>query len=72
MVKLYSESKDDSSKMFTVSGIMQTLVEIFKIGHRDDFLNRIELLYEPILQNYVVDKFMKRSLIIRKFRVKLA
>lgn len=58
--------------MYEVSGILQIFVEIFKIGHRDDFLSRIDILFESVLLNEVQDKFMKKSLIIRKNRVKLA
>lgn len=58
--------------MFRVSGILQTLVEIFKIGHREDFLGMIDILFEPILQSEVENKFMAKSTIIRKNRVKLA
>lgn len=58
--------------MFKVSGILQTLVEVFKFGHRDDFLNKIDLVFSQILQTEVHDKFMAKSTIIRKSRVKLA
>ena len=58
--------------MFKVSGILQTLVEVFKIGHRDDFLSKIEIVFEPILKSEVKNKFMAKSTIIRKNRVKLA
>ena len=47
-------------------------MEILKIGHRDDFLSMIDILFEPILQYEVQSKFMKKSLVIRKNRVKLA
>jgi hypothetical protein len=58
--------------MFKVSGILQTLVEVFKIGHRDDFLSRIQIVFESILKSDVKNKFMAKSTIIRKNRVKLA
>lgn len=72
MAALYMESKEDTSQMFRVSGILQTLVEIFKIGHREDFLGMIDILFEPILKSEVKNKFMAKSTIIRKNRVKLA
>ena len=58
--------------MFRVTGILQTLVEIFKVGHRDDFLSRIDLVFEQVLQSEISNKFMARSTIIRKSKVKLA
>lgn len=72
MANLYASSKEDTSQMFAVSGILQTLVEIFKIGHREDFLGLIDIVFEPILQSEVKNKFMAKSTIIRKNRVKLA
>ena len=68
----YVEVKEDTQKMFAVSGIMQTLVEIFKIGHREDFLGLIDIVFENIIQSEVKNKFMAASTIIRKNRVKLA
>ena len=49
MAEDFMKYKEDSNKMFHVSGILQTLVEVFKIGHRDDFLSKIDILFEPIL-----------------------
>ena len=45
----FLDFKDDSDKMFHISGILATLVETFKIGHRDDFLSKIDILFSPIL-----------------------
>ena len=72
MADNFVEFKDDSDKMFHMSGILQTLVETFKIGHRDDFLSKINILFAPILQSEIKNKFMAKSTIIRKNRVKLA
>jgi hypothetical protein len=58
--------------MFRVTGILQTLVEVFKVGHRDDFLTRIDQVFEHVLQAEVTNKFMAKSTIIRKSKVKLA
>lgn len=58
--------------MFRVTGILQTLVEVFKVGHRDDFLSRIDLIFERVLLGEVKNKFMAKSTIIRKSKVKLA
>jgi len=58
--------------MFRVAGIFQTLVEIFKIGHREDFLPRIDLVFEQFLNVEIKNPFMLKSTIIRKSKVKLA
>ena len=58
--------------MVLVTGILQTLVEIFKVGHREDLLSRIDSVFDPILKTEIKNKFMQKSTIIRKFKVKLA
>lgn len=45
---------------------------MFKIGHRDDFLSRINTVFDPILKTDVTNKVMKASTMIRKNKVKLA
>lgn len=51
---------------------MQTLTEIFKIGHREDLLARVNTVFDPILKSEVKNKFMAKSTNLRKSRVKLA
>lgn len=68
----FEAAKEDTTKMFTVAGTLQVLVEIFKIGHRDDFLSRINLVFGPIIETEITNKFMARSSNIRKNKVKLA
>lgn len=51
---------------------MQTFVEVFKIGHRDDFLSLINLVFEPVLQTPIQNKYMVASTMLRKNKVKLA
>jgi len=58
--------------MFTVSGILQTLVEIFKIGHREDFLSMIDIVFDSVIKSTITNKFMAKSSVIRKNTVKLA
>ena len=65
-------AKDDPNQMLQVSGIMQTLVCFFKTGHRDDLLSRIQQIYDIILQGEIKNKFMAKSTIMRKNKVKLA
>ena len=48
------------------------MVEIFKIGHRDDFLSRIALVFTPVVESEITNKFMSKSSNIRKNKVKLA
>jgi hypothetical protein len=72
MANQYLDFKENTEKMFAVTGIMQTAVEVFKIGHREDFLDLIGIIFEPIIQSEIKNKFMAASTIIRKNRVKLA
>ena len=58
--------------MFFVSGVLQTLTEIYKIGHREDLLSRVNTVFDPILKVEVKNKFMAKSTNLRKFKVNLA
>lgn len=58
--------------MFRVSGIQQTLTEVFKAGHREDLLSRVDLVFDAILKGEIKNKFMAKSSNLRKFRVQLA
>ena len=49
LAKTYVEGKEDQSQIIKVTGILQTLVEVFKIGHREDFLSRINLVFADIV-----------------------
>jgi hypothetical protein len=55
--------------MFYVSGILQTLTETFKAGHREDLLSRVDLVFDPIFKNEVKNNFMAKSTNLRKYRV---
>ena len=55
--------------MFAVSGILQTLTEILKAGHREDLLPRVDIIFDPILKSEIKNKFMARSTNLRKYRV---
>ena len=48
------------------------MVEIFKIGHRDDFISMVDILFAPVVEAPIANKFMTKSILIRKNRVKLA
>ena len=48
------------------------MVEIFKIGHRDDLISMVDILFAPVVEAPITNKFMTKSTIIRKNRVKLA
>jgi len=58
--------------MFAVSGILQTLTEILKAGHREDLLPRVDIIFDPILKSEIKNKFMARSTNLRKYRVQIA
>jgi len=58
--------------MFFVSGILQTVVEILKAGHRSDFLPRVDMIFDPLLKSEVKNKFMAKSTNLRKYRVNIA
>lgn len=68
----YIKIRDDGTQMFTVSGILQTLTEIFKSGHREDLLPRIDIVFDAILKTEIKNKFMSKSTNLRKYRVQIA
>jgi len=68
----YEQCKNDANQMFFVSGILQTLTEIFKIGHREDLLARVNTVFDPILKGEVKNGFMSKSTNLRKSKVQLA
>ena len=68
----YLETKEDTQQTFKCLGVLQTFVEVFKIGHRDDFLSLINIVFEPVLQTPIENKYMVASTILRKNKVKLA
>jgi hypothetical protein len=68
----YDLVKEDGARMFSVSGILQTLTEIFKAGHREDLLPRVDLIFKPILQGEIKNKFLSKSSNLRKYRVQIA
>ena len=55
-----------------MSGILHTIVEIFKTGHRADLLPRINTVFDPVLRAETKNKFMKKSTILCKMRANLA
>ncbi len=58
--------------MFFVSGILQTLNEIFKSGHREDLLGRVDIVFDAVLKSDIKNKFMSKSTNLRKYRVQIA
>jgi len=58
--------------MFSASGILSTLTEILKAGHREDLLPRVDIIFDPILKTEIKNKFMSRSSNLRKYRVQIA
>ena len=45
----YDAIREDGTKLLVLSGIVTSLVEIFKTGHRDDLLQRVNIIFKPIL-----------------------
>ena len=68
----YVQGRDDSTQMFFVSGILQTLTEILKSGHRSDLLSRVEMIFDPLLKSDIKNKFMAKSSNLRKYKVQIA
>ena len=68
----YAADCNETGKLIGCSGILQTLVEIFKTGHRDDLISRVKVVYDNVLNNEITNAFMLKSSFIKKARVNLA
>ena len=68
----YTQVQDDPKLIVAVGGVLQTLVEVFKTGHRDDLLTRVDIVFDPILKSTQNNKFMQKSSNLKKARVNLA
>lgn len=53
VVNIYNQSKEESQQINKVNGILQTLVEIFKIGHRDDFISMVDILFADVVESQI-------------------
>lgn len=54
--------------MFFLSGIIMTLVEIFKTGYRADLLPLVPKIFDSVLKTEITNKFLEKSTILRKNR----
>ena len=72
LAESYIQGRDDSTQMFFVSGILQTLTEILKSGHRSDLLSRVDVIFDPLLKSDIKNKFMAKSSNLRKYKVQIA
>jgi len=68
----YDAIKEDPSKLLISSGIVTTLVEVFKTGHRDDLLSRVDIIFKSILECQIKNKFIGKSTVLKKAKVNLA
>lgn len=68
----YSSGCNKSDRLVYVTGAAQTLVHIFKTGHRNDLLPRVDLIFDSFLKTEVTNKFNMKSSLLKKSRVSLA
>lgn len=61
----YVENCNKTGTMTEISGILQTLVEVCKTGHRDDLVHRVPAIYDTILKPELTNKFLKQSSVIK-------
>ena len=72
MTLQFVESQDNAREIYIAQGVLQTLVQVFKTGHRDDLLSRVDSVYNLVLKADTSNKFMKKSSHIKKGKVNLA
>ena len=68
----FAATCNEQDKMLRNSGILLTLVQIFKTGHRNDLLSRINLVFDNTLKAEIEHGVVKKSSFIKKARVNLA
>ena len=68
----FIESLEDAKRPFAAAGVLQTLVEIFKTGHRDDLLSRVDLVFDPILKTEQKKRKSVKSTLMTKAKANLA
>lgn len=58
--------------MNVAQGVLQSLVQVFKTGHRDDLIYRVDKVFNAVLKSTQNNKFMKKSSHLKKGKVNLA
>ena len=72
MTAQFVEAQDNARAIYIAQGVLQTLVQVLKTGHRDDLLSRVDSVYNLVLKANTDNKFMKKSSHIKKGKVNLA
>jgi hypothetical protein len=70
--ELYEQGREDASNILVISGIVETLVAVFKFGHRDDLLKRVPLVFEKVIKPQIKNKFNAKSTVLKKAKANLA
>lgn len=68
----FIESSDNARAVYVAQGLLQTLVQVFKTGHRDDLISRVESVFNLVLKSTQNNNFMKKSSHLKKGKVNLA
>ena len=68
----YKENCNQPQELTRLSGILATLVHVFKTGHRDDLMPRVDSVFTNVLKSQINDKFCAKSSVSKKARVNLA
>ena len=55
---MYISLSNDTGNIIKITGILQVFIEVFKEGHRDDFLSQIDCVFTDILESESLDKFV--------------
>lgn len=63
---------NEQDKLHKCAGILLTLVQIFKTGHRNDLIDKIKIVFENALKAEIENQNNKKSSFIKKAKVNLA
>ena len=54
--EIFENGREDAANLMIISGIVETLVAVFKFGHRDDFLKRVSIVFEKVINTQIKNK----------------
>jgi len=63
---------NDGTKISEIQGLACALVQVFKQGHRNDLISRIDTVFNTFFQTEITQKYVAKSTVLKKLKVQLA
>ena len=68
----YEENINDSTKIFSLTGVLHVMTDILKTGQREQLLSRASKVFDTFITTKSDSEFVESSSILKKLRVKFA